>query len=127
MKTLKWQFGIGAMLFGISCIAGILAGYRYGGDVKDKQIAASTITVVNYDVREFLNDENPQPLDAQLTRICDLMVETIEPGTWQSDERDAVPYPTNASIVVRQTGSCHAAIANLLDQMRTLKTQITKR
>ena len=123
MKTLKWQFGLGAMLFATLCIAGYFAGYRYGGEVKDKQIAASTISVVNYDVREFLDDKSPRPIDAQLSQICELLVETIEPGSWQSDERDIMPYPANSSIVVRQTGSCHAAITNLFEQMRTLKNR----
>ena len=124
MKTMRWQFGLGAMLFATLCIAGYFAGYRYGGETKDKQIAASTVFVVNYDVREFLEDKRARPIDTQLSQICELLVKTIEPDSWQSDERDIMPYPANSSIVVRQTGSCHAAIAKLFEQMRTLKKRI---
>lgn len=123
MRKLKWQFGLGAMLFAIFCIAGYFAGYRYGGETRDRQISASTISLVNYDVREFLDGKSPQTIDAQLSQICDLLIETIEPDSWQSDERAIIPYPANSSIVVRQTGSCHAAIANLFEQLRTLKNR----
>lgn len=123
MKSRKWQFGLWAILFMMACIAGFLAGYRYGGDVKDQQVAASSITVVNYDVREFLDSKRPESVDAQLSEIRDLVVETIEPDSWQMNDRDIVPYPNNGSIVIRQSGSCHEEIRELLEQLRRLKNR----
>ena len=121
MKTLKWQFGLGAILFATFCVAGFFSGYRCGGEAKSRQLAASTVSVVNYDVREFLDSKNSQPIDAQLNQICKLVVETVDPSSWQGDGRDIVPFPANSSIVVRQTGSCHAAIADLFEQLRRLR------
>lgn len=119
MKTLKWRFGLSAMLFATFCIAGYFAGYRYGGTAKDKQMAALAISVVNYDVREFLDDENPRTL--QLSTICELLTKTIEPDSWQRSDRSIVPYPARGSIIVQQTGSCHAAIKRLFAKLRTLR------
>lgn len=123
MKSRKWQFGLWGILFMMACIAGFLAGYRYGGDVRDQQVATSTITVVNYDVRELLDGDSPKPIAAQLSQICDLVVDTIEPDSWHRNDRDIVPYPRNGSLVIRQSESCHEEIRGLLEQLRRLKNR----
>ena len=121
MNPTKLQFGIGTLLFGVLLAAGYLAGYNFGGNTRDAKVRNETISVVNYDVSEFLDSNAKQSVDAQLKNLRSLIVQTVDPDSWQRTEFDIEYYSANQSLVVRQSGSCHAVISDLIDQLREMR------
>jgi serine/threonine protein kinase len=77
---------------------------------------------VSYDVREFIDKEDPRPIGAQLASLADLLLTTIEPESWKATENASiVPSPENLSLFVRQSNACHKAIQQLFDSLRELR------
>lgn len=88
---------------------------------RNRKANDTAITNVRYDVSELIGGATNEQADSELRQICSLIAETIEPESWKEDEFTIVPYAQNSSIVVRQTGTRHAAIRDLLKQLRELK------
>ena len=92
-----------------------------------RELNDKAITNVRYDVSELIGGATNEQADSELKQLCSLIVETIEPNSWKEGEFriGIAPYTGNSSIVVRQTGACHAAIRDLLKQLRELKHRET--
>lgn len=122
-----FRFSLFALLILISCTAGYLSGYRWGGQTKDQYVYDNAITVVTYKVADLVTPIAPDGVKlpastADYDSLIDLIVTTVESDSWMENGKGGMneiqPFPTNLSLVVTANGRVHAQLRDLLDKLR---------
>lgn len=118
-----WQFSVRTLLFVTLCVAGTIAGFRFGYyRGQDERRLQSLVTKV-YDLTDVA------PLDSvsgrhDLDAVTDMVTSTIDPNNWSSvgGSGSIVAFtPSPPTLVIHQSVANHEAIASLFDDLR--KTQ----
>lgn len=113
------QFGSGALIFLLFCIAGFFAGYRWGYEIWQEYHIRNLQTSRSYYVGDILTpDGGATELDALVDLIKD-QVSQLPQGDQESEIRF---FSKSSSLVVKQTGDGHEQISTLLDGLRGLNT-----
>lgn len=116
------RFGIGTLLFLMSCVAGYLTGFRFGTDEKQQQVRRQTITTSVYAVGDLVSlDPDAQVVLADFDSLVDLIVSTVASDTWLENggpSGDIRPFPSNKSLVITASGAVHDELSELLEQLR---------
>lgn len=116
MQQSKFRFGIGFLFFITSCVAGYLAAYNFGID-EIRQRLDRRISTRTYDLRDLISPIGTKSVQTDLATLRDLIV--FSSGTeWTSSKFKVIPFPSNGSLIVTQTGRDHRKLQILLDQLR---------
>ena len=110
------------------------------GDQADKPDDGTNLTIVTYDVSDFILPPEGSPegfpnglpkqknLKNQLggitlhdfVPIVDLIKSTIESDSWGENGKSISPYAQNLALVINQTPETHAKVQNLLAKLREM-------
>lgn len=96
------------------------------GDSKTVRIELSDrndMRVVSYDVSALIDNKDKRPVANQLSALADVLVSTVEPESWRTNEVSVESVPQNLSLLVRQSNSGHAAIQSFFDSLHQLQSQ----
>lgn len=125
-----YRFSLFSLLLLMSCVAGYLSGYRWGGSQKDQDVDDATILVKTYYVRDLVT-----PIDAQAESTLDaaafdeligLVTSTVGSGTWADNggEGEVRPFPANGALLVSNTRIVHRELEQLLGQLRRIAFEL---
>jgi hypothetical protein len=140
MLKMILRIGTALILLVALCAVGYRRGYRRGYEPEVPTASSNAIIVRTYPVADLVtpigvaktSESKPEESKREVTapdfdELIELIVLTIAHETWMENgtgEGEIQPFPANRSLVVSQTQSVHAQIADLLQQLRRLSTTV---
>jgi hypothetical protein len=121
------QFGLGTLLFGTFCIAGLLGGYVRGYSAGETQRYSNGFYARVYYVDDLIQDAPTDSIKAQETTslrlVAHLIETTVSPRTWscRGGKGTVAPFESNGAIVVHAHKDVQDQVADLLEQLRRIK------
>lgn len=122
-----YRFSLFTLLLLMSCTAGYLAGYRWGGQDKSDDIAAGTNSSRTYYVGDIVSPSPAEHGDKVFNELIDLIVASVRPEEWSENGgvgQDLRPFPGNMSLIVSAKGATHVELARFLETLRDLKFKL---
>jgi len=117
---------MGFLLVLTSCIAGILAGYRFGGELRDKEIADAKITWVAYDMKEFVFPHFAKNPDSRLKELREEVKDRVQLTSVDWDDVPIEIFKSNCSLVILADGRTHREIKCFVRDFLPLIKDLTR-
>lgn len=123
------RFNIGTLLLVMLALSVGLGSYAAGRLAGERQLRAETFTVRTYplaDLAGALPDDAAR--QALFDEVIEHLVTSVSPQSWIESGADWAdgeiqPFPTNASLVVHQTGDVHEQVEAALAKFRDERTK----